>query len=1154
MKSPPCFNSPSRFMRTLAALIAAIALNKAAAKELIPPSIENAHNDYTGYGYSWFNVKFPGSGEPYHYKYTKGLFGKEPGGMSGQVVKAVPFDACSPLENAEKVKENIVLVKNTGSCWHAERANHVQDAGGIFMLESNSDGRGMTVMGPNMYYGEVAKLDKWPEEIFKSVDIGVASISDWVGDTLLSWGVKEDAAGVVATFEKECAPHCPYSWRGDWVCDLSCGSEECGWDATDDSWGWSDCHSDWFCAPYCANNLKEEDQFKCSEPCMNSDCNIHFKEDCEYALSFYIFSTFLTRCVFLSIAGPDGAKDPWTNGQDGSENGEETKPPSIQEDEKDSNVPLAERDCDVTFTLRDASGVFTDGSPPDGPYESNTVKCWHIQAKSGVISLHLYRFQTEPMYDTVTIYDGASWKNGTAILEELSDHLDEKSVSDFEVKSSGADMFIRFEADSEFWEMDKGFEFYYHAYKPTQFCGDKTPKTGDLSRFQRITSESGTIATQSLMTSQASYLRPPYTDFCAWLVRPGSPTPAKEISLNFEKLDLFGHHTIKVFSNVRDPVDGVDPIARINKFGCHGPACSSDVQVKHTGPELLLRLNATIAHLASGESGDFEYEEDWNPKVSRFPPKAFKGFLAHFSSVPHCWPSKDCSGNGKCVIDDGNRASCECNAPYSGSSCFKMANVYLLETKIPKTWLPLSSQSKMITRYVGDEKSRYYRLDVPKLEAHYGIRPIEPVFLRLAFHVETPLSDVILRGKWASKFVDILDHGKWYPSPLVKDFELSLGDKEIIFSSCDIKKHSKNQSALYLEVYGAHVAHKRSKAEIMITSEWIRTFIAIPTLPSGTMVKGSICCGQSLQYVVDSGAKLVQETKKSEWGKIAIYDWFIEVYAYLPLKRVRLLGTNDDLCVQGGVVDTPTASKGMYTFNMSKYKSKIEVGHLALRIDGSENDDHAAYEVHIRQVKREFAKETKPPTRKKNKFDWKGKDEDDDSRGIIIAASCISIVVTAASIVLVRRKYYKGMGNVAPMQIEVRPDPSGTGGYQIRSSQGQGQGQGQDESPWVPIPDPGGGPQRKTSVVLKKGKGKKAQQVEMNFLHSPGSIPGELGTPQFAKAEPTFAQIVNDTDDMSASPSVPVAVMAPSIASNPFGDVVHAQATEVDDEEGTDVL
>ena len=75
----------------------------------------------------------------------------------------------------------------------------------------------------------------------------------------------------------------------------------------------------------------------------------------------------------------------------------------------------------------------------------------------------------------VKIYDGATWKNGTELLEEMSGHLEQEDVDAFEVKSTGSDMFIRFEADEEQWDTDFGFEFYYHTYKPLSYCGDETP-------------------------------------------------------------------------------------------------------------------------------------------------------------------------------------------------------------------------------------------------------------------------------------------------------------------------------------------------------------------------------------------------------------------------------------------------------------------------------------------------------------------------------------------------------------------------------------------------------------------------------------------------------------------------------------------------------
>merc|ERR1711871_806573 len=114
--------------------------------------------------------------------------------------------------------------------------------------------------------------------------------------------------------------------------------DECGWDSHGGN-TWSDCSADWFCAPYCANELKDTEQFKCLDHCMVTECNVNWKEDC-----------------------PNGDEDPFQiEDGDKDEPTEETKPPSIAEEEKDNEVPLEKRDCDVSKTLRATSGVFTDG-------------------------------------------------------------------------------------------------------------------------------------------------------------------------------------------------------------------------------------------------------------------------------------------------------------------------------------------------------------------------------------------------------------------------------------------------------------------------------------------------------------------------------------------------------------------------------------------------------------------------------------------------------------------------------------------------------------------------------------------------------------------------------------------------------------------------
>lgn len=49
------------------------------------------------------------------------------------MVPAVPFDACSPLENGEAVKGNVVLAKR-GQCMFVGKAKNVEDAGGIAII------------------------------------------------------------------------------------------------------------------------------------------------------------------------------------------------------------------------------------------------------------------------------------------------------------------------------------------------------------------------------------------------------------------------------------------------------------------------------------------------------------------------------------------------------------------------------------------------------------------------------------------------------------------------------------------------------------------------------------------------------------------------------------------------------------------------------------------------------------------------------------------------------------------------------------------------------------------------------------------------------------------------------------------------------------
>ena len=247
----------------------------------------------------------------------------------------------------------------------------------------------------------------------------------------------------------------------------------------------------------------------------------------------------------------------------------------------------------------------------------------------------------------------------------------------------------------------------------------------------------------------------------------------------------------------------------------------------------------------------------------------------------------------------------------------------------------------------------------------------------------------------------------------------------------------------------------------------------------------------------------------------------------------------------------------MYHFNMS---SVLSGGNLAIAnktgssmkvfITGTEVDDPSSFEVYFVQKLRN-TDDSDGGKGKKNGRGDKDDDDDDDVMGVVmysIGGAVATVMVLSGLFVGYRRfnaqKY--GHGNVAPMTIEVRPDPNDPGGYQIRqSSRNLGTVDGEDvEAPWVPIPVPSSdGPNRRrsSSVTLRqdtgrKGKGKSVQ-VEMNFLH--GSVNQQQpAEPQLAKPdpqEPTWAVLLSDDDqggDHLALPPVAVAEPASGTSSN----------------------
>ena len=209
-----------------------------------------------------------------------------------------------------------------------------------------------------------------------------------------------------------------------------------------------------------------------------------------------------------------------------------------------------------------------------------------------------------------------------------------------------------------------------------------------------------------------------------------------------------------------------------------------------------------------------------------------------------------------------NRAHCECDAPYFGESCFSLAPIQILEPwhpKAPRDWKPLSIHGKTAKQFVGDQQSRYIRIDVPKLD-RYGIDNEEPVHMRIGFHVKTALADVLLRGLWAPFYSDMTDVRK-YPSESKNDFTLDIGNKEIIIPSCQVKQIVQEGKSLYLEVHGAHVAHRSQKASMEVNMQWLRTYVSKShwfkatknDKKSSDKIPGSVCCGQIVSYHIESG-------------------------------------------------------------------------------------------------------------------------------------------------------------------------------------------------------------------------------------------------------------------------------------------------------------
>ena len=387
-----------------------------------------------------------------------------------------------------------------------------------------------------------------------------------------------------------------------------------------------------------------------------------------------------------------------------------------------------------------------------------------------------------------------------------------------------------------------------------------------------------------------------------------------------------------------------------------------------------------------------------------------------------------------------------------GESCFSLAPIQILEPwhpKAPRDWKPLSIHGKTAKQFVGDQQSRYIRIDVLKLD-RYGIDNEEPVHMRIGFHVKTALADVLLRGLWAPFYSDMTDVRK-YPSESKNDFTLDIGNKEIIIPSCQVKQIVQEGKSLYLEVHGAHVAHRSQKASMEVNMQWLRTYVSKShwfkatknDKKSSDKIPGSVCCGQIVSYHIESGMELARprvERSDAWWDKKYIYDWFIEVYSYAPLERVDI-GIEDtpvhkaQKCVDHTDIKVGTPERGMYHFNMS---SVLSGGNLAIAnktgssmkvfITGTEVDDPSSFEVYFVQKLRN-TDDSDGGKGKKNGRGDKDDDDDDDVMGVVmysIGGAVATVMVLSGLFVGYRRfnaqKY--GHGNVAPMTIEVRPDPN----------------------------------------------------------------------------------------------------------------------------------
>lgn len=164
--------------------------------------------------------------------------------------------------------------------------------------------------------------------------------------------------------------------------------------------------------------------------------------------------------------------------------------------------------CSGLTTFTSVAGTFSDGTSPTQQYVDNSNCTWLIQPPgANIITLDFNRFRTEPNFDFVTVYDGATTSStilGTFDGANLPPSL----------VSSGGSLLVQFASDGSVTEL--GFEARYNS------------TTSNCLQNRLFTSSTGNINDGS---GTANYDN---NSNCSWLIQ---PIRATSITLTFNSFN-----------------------------------------------------------------------------------------------------------------------------------------------------------------------------------------------------------------------------------------------------------------------------------------------------------------------------------------------------------------------------------------------------------------------------------------------------------------------------------------------------------------------------------------------------------------------------------------------------------------------------------------